>query len=442
MASTAPHDTPDRSPIARRVLVALFLASFLLKAGGVGLMNRYLPWNLSAPDTRGTYRPLALGLLHEHQYVIDGDAKVATAVAPGFPVYLAAVYTVFGEEVQPPVLGVLNALMQALTTVLIALIAARAFGARAGVAAGMIHAIDPWNAFWAAFELKEPLAVLLATAAVYAVLRLADGPSLRRAAAAGGLIALAGLTRFPSLGLAAWALAVAAVLAFRAPAPRRAALRWVLVAAIAFAVAMSPWVVRNYRVFGEFLLAKHFVGYYFYVTNGPGIEQQPDTSGYSGYAHAEPQPLRRTPGQSVNNAERELLGRTLRHLVAHPQAALTLVRARIVNMWRPTFAGSSRGNLLVLGVPYIVLMLLAGAGIVLARWTPAAGDGERRARLVVAGVVVFYVLVHVFYWSEIRYRQYVTPFLWVYAGLAAERAAKRLAAASRRPVSVRESNAP
>jgi hypothetical protein len=44
---------------------------------------------------------------------------------------------------------------------------------------------------------------------------------------------------------------------------------------------------------------------------------------------------------------------------------------------------------------------------------------------VVASVVGFYVLVHVFYWSEIRYRQYVTPFLWIYAGVAVERLATR-----------------
>src|SRR5215471_11944443 len=58
---------------ARPVLLYLFALSLALKLLGVAYMNTYLNWNLVAPDTRGSYQPLAEHLLQGHGYQVDGD---------------------------------------------------------------------------------------------------------------------------------------------------------------------------------------------------------------------------------------------------------------------------------------------------------------------------------------------------------------------------------
>src|SRR5262245_20850604 len=123
-------------------LTLLFALSLAVKLAGVAYMNRNLGWNLVAPDARDVYIPLAKALAQGKAYQLDGSHLAATKLAPVYPLFLAAVYRVAGFDVPTWVFGVLNALMRASTTLLVFALAAWAFGDRAGVAAGVIHAID------------------------------------------------------------------------------------------------------------------------------------------------------------------------------------------------------------------------------------------------------------------------------------------------------------
>lgn len=395
----------------RSILLYLFALPLTLKLLGITYMNTYLNWNLVAPDTRGSYQPLAEHLLQGHGYEVDGDYLDATRVAPLFPLYLASVYGLFRMDVPIWWLGVLNALFRAATTALVYLISKRCFGAMAGVTAALLHACDPWEMFWVAFVLKESLAVFLLTLAVWWVVRMFDSPSWQRGILAGVALGLASLTRYASLGYYPWVLGLIGWRAYRRLLAPSLGLRLAAVVTAGLLAVLAPWVVRNYSVSGEPLISSHFAGLYFYLSNGPGVEQAPDTWGYSGQTLPDPGPIAHVKRayDRLNTREWMLFRQGLRHLIFHPDHALTIFSGRFYNMWRPTFENASYKNFLVLGMPYCALLLLALIGLALAL--------KKRAELsVLYATLAFFLFLHLFFWSEIRYRQYITPFLAVFAG--------------------------
>jgi hypothetical protein len=115
-----------------------------------------------------------------------------------------------------------------------------------------------------------------------------------------------------------------------------------------------------------------------------------------------------------------LFSRTLDHLLRHPGEALERLLIQAWNMWRPTFAEHSLRNRLFLAIPYCVWMVVSLAGVALAvsRRLPCA------ALLI---PLVLFVCLHLLYWGEIRNRQYLTPLLFTFGGLALDRLTVRRA---------------
>src|SRR5262249_60169307 len=122
------------------------------------------------------YSPLALSVLQGAGYVLAGDARDESRVPPAFPLYLAAVYRVFGTDVRPFILSILNSVFRALTTLLVYLLAGALLDSRAAVAAGLIHAVDPWEVLWAVVVLKDSVTLVLFMAAVVAVSQIPRAP--------------------------------------------------------------------------------------------------------------------------------------------------------------------------------------------------------------------------------------------------------------------------
>jgi O-antigen ligase len=86
---------------------------------------------------------------------------------------------------------------------------------------------------------------------------------------------------------------------------------------------------------------------------------------------------------------------------------------KLVNMWRPVWAGSSLRTWMVLGVPYLLMMALALPGLALARKHPPP---DSPAVIVLYALILFYVMGHTIFYSMIRERQYIEPFLIAFAG--------------------------
>src|SRR5689334_13730974 len=213
------------------------------------------------PDDGRVYAQIAVNMLEQHVFSHESQPPYVPSIIrlPGYPLFLAGVYKIFGHGNNTAV-RVVQALIDTLTCVLIALVAfawavADERRHRAAVVAFALAAVCPFTAIYVATVLTEVLTNFLAVAMVLAVTWAFKATDLKRSLAwwgvSGLIVGLAVLFR-PDSGLFAAAVGVTIVLWF---GWRRDFKRLVLSGAclsLAFCLVLVPWTIRNYRVFHLF----------------------------------------------------------------------------------------------------------------------------------------------------------------------------------------------
>lgn len=165
--------------------------------------------------------------------------------APGFPFFLSLVYSVFGHSLLLATLA--QALLGALTCLLIYYIAGRLFDERTALAAGWFACLYPVSVAYTGLLLSETLFTFLFVLSVYLFVRSGDGEGKTWLALSGAALGLTTLVRattilFPS------AIFLALLLSGTGRPLRKTTLFL-----LAFALAILPWTARNYARFGVFL---------------------------------------------------------------------------------------------------------------------------------------------------------------------------------------------
>ena len=115
---------------------------------------------------------------------------------PGYPAFLAAVFTVFGDDVLPA--SIIQALLSVVTVFLAFAIARRTWGVTVGLVAAALVGFDPYQirmADWLVTECLATLTLLAIVAIGYRLFGRKSGPSVGLAAALGLTIAIASLIR-------------------------------------------------------------------------------------------------------------------------------------------------------------------------------------------------------------------------------------------------------
>jgi 4-amino-4-deoxy-L-arabinose transferase-like glycosyltransferase len=402
-------------------VIAVAAIAFAVRFGGMLLSQKWMP--VVAADT-SFYMDIARNLAAGNGYRTTLSEYEASRVPPLFPLSLAFLMKLTGMEIPLLIIGIANAIFRTIAVVALYLVAQRYFGAAAALAASALYVFDPWEALWVGYVIKESLAVCIFMLAILALAHAEGRRSPRSFAIAGAMIGLATLTRW-----AHGALLFAGLVLIFFPRRQERSARDRVADAIAMSLSMlvvlSPWLVRNWRVTGQPVLSPHFVGQKLYTSNGPGIA--PVTDGY----YAPRVPRQKTSGPPLNR-DVSLGWLTIQHLLANPGELPKRTALKVVNMWQPTFATHSRRNLLFLGIPYVVLMLISIAGVVLAM--------RNRVRAPAIGVtLVVMLLVHLVFRGEIRNRQYLMPLFYAFGGYAV--AAARPASAIRTSLASRSETA-
>jgi hypothetical protein len=250
-----------RAPAGRRAKVVFAVLIFLLSYATKSLQAVDLApamYTIEQPmggltetyDQRATSILDGEGLLGP--YDIKPSRTIWLAQAPGYSIFLSAVYRIFGRDFYK-VQAAQNAL-NSLSPVLIFLIAGLVVSWRVGVVSGLLAAISHHLGHISNFILPDSLSALPVLAGML-LLALASRLRGRRFksyllyAAAGLMFGLASWMRSQVMMLAPF-LFVALTLAAtrRLPVVKRAA---VMVAATVLAIA--PITIRNYIVYGEFV---------------------------------------------------------------------------------------------------------------------------------------------------------------------------------------------
>ena len=237
--------------------VKFWIWALIALTGGVALRLGFI---LTAPAlTTDTllYGDIAKNLLQHHVYgfTVPNHAPRPTLIrVPGYPLFLALCFLLFGVGNFHAVLY-LQLLVDLATCLLIADLARRLFGPRAGMTALWLAALCPFTANYVAAALTETLTLFCIAAAFYTFHRWSE-TTLRYNRWLWLLTAslAAAILIRPEQGLLAAAIVPAMLwiawrsgLAARSPLPAR--LAPVLIAAVCVVLPLAPWAVRNWRTF-------------------------------------------------------------------------------------------------------------------------------------------------------------------------------------------------
>jgi len=262
------------------------------------------------------YDRLAMGVLRTGEY--GGGYRLAYR-PPGYPLFLAGVYGVFGHSY--PAAGYAAAVLGALSSALVATLGARAVSRRTGVIAGLLHALSPTALAYTPLLATENLAVPLVLMTTVLLAGADSGGRQARPIALAGLsgIACGLLLLVRPAGLffvPAWALL--ALYSFM----RRQWRPWVALAFLgATAGIVGPWLMRNQRLLGAATLG----------TNGGGnlLMANNDLAVTGGTYEPALRPYRNLPELE---SDRRMKTEALAWICTHPGRYLLLCGVRAVRL--------------------------------------------------------------------------------------------------------------
>ena len=227
---------------------------------GLGLLLRlwFLHKDPAVTGDSQIYGAIAQNLLRHGVYGYHATVHevVPTLIRlPGYPLFLAACFAVFGVDHYTPVL-LLQIAVDLCGCVLLAALAGRLWSRRASLWTLWLAALCPFTASYTAAALTETLELFATTAALYCVARgLAlnaedQAQAVRPRWLAGATVAWIGAVLLrPDGALLGVVLCPAIVLYSRRRPFARRGLRIAALAALASLLAFVPWTVRNWHTF-------------------------------------------------------------------------------------------------------------------------------------------------------------------------------------------------
>jgi len=324
---------------------------------------------------------------------------------PLYPFLIAGVFKLFGtySRASAVVLLSLNSIFSALTCIPLFFIANKCFDQRVAVWTAWTWALLPSVIFWSTRWVWETsLAALLLAVIFWLTLAMVDQDGMRPWLQFGLLWGIAALTNtallsfLPVSGLWIW---------YRRARLGKRSLGGVVLASLIFVACITPWLVRNYRAFGQFVFIRSNFGAELRLGNGPGADGT-----WMDYLH---------PTKNVFEMSRYRQLGELAYVAARKREALDYIRTdyrrfaklcvkRFIYYWAGLPKPSENP------MPGFLRNSLFLASSVLAFW--GLGRALRRHKpgaWLFLGLVLSYPMVYYFVFPHPRYRHPIEPELGI-----------------------------
>jgi 4-amino-4-deoxy-L-arabinose transferase-like glycosyltransferase len=396
----------------RRTLPTFFLwllpLSFLLQIAAIGVLHPYrtrpgndnfeFGWEMGRIG-----RSIALG--HGFSSPYEGNTGPTAWEPPLYPFLIGGVFKIFGiySQASAWVLLSINSLFATLTCIPIFLIGRKTFGENIARWSAYAWGLNPYVWYWSIHWIWDTTFTPFILACIFLLaLELEDWAGWQAWALFGALYGIGALANpttlafLPFCGLWIWRER------YRRGLP---SLGGVVVASILFWLALSPWLVRNYAVFGRFVFIRDDFGLQFRLGNWKGADGmlmpylQPNlnraelekfqSSGELGYAEL---------------SKRE----AFEWIRENPGRFAVISLKRVFYYWN----GVPRETNSVSPVDFRTSGFLATS--VLALWGLGRAIHQRRpGAWLFAGLVLTYPTVYYFVFPHARYRHPIEPELTV-----------------------------
>lgn len=215
----------------------IFFAAYLLKFGDIGL---------NYGDTR-IYLDIADNLLKSGDFSIHPEPNIIpdSYIAPGYP-FLLAFFKLFTGALWP--IGLFQVILGAVTAIFVYRLGGL-WNKKIGFIAALLFALEPTMAFWTPVILTESLYTFLFVLALYWFVSGIKRGSLRRYFLSGFILGLAALVRPGAQYIFYLFVFFSVIWVISKDWKKR--LAYLFIFAVIFNAVISPWLTRNYLVWGK-----------------------------------------------------------------------------------------------------------------------------------------------------------------------------------------------
>ncbi|HID55446.1 TPA: DUF2079 domain-containing protein [Candidatus Poribacteria bacterium] len=365
------------------------------------------------------YDRIATNLLKYRQFT-EYPGRPYSYRPPGYPLFLAAVYAVFGIGDQTAV-RFIQALIGAAAAVLVYLLGREMMGERSGIIGGLIWAFYPTAAAYTGYLYSETLFMTLLLASLYLmVLGMKKGGRTGTLAFIGSglLYGMAMLTREVLLTFVPFLMAW---LIWQSSRERKTRIAQLILFTAAVMTVLLPWTARNHSVHDHLIPISTNGGCNFYYGNNPETPLQHSWEFSSMNDLKVRSQLFRLAGDDPVLRNRLGYKLALRYILRRPDLFLLRFVGKIVDMWEvdrvpigrirggyyPWMSGFMRmGFIGLVGVYYIAVVSFGGIGLV-------RSPRDRWWWLTLIFLAGFSLILGLVY-GHTRYRMPLMPFMALY----------------------------
>lgn len=332
-----------------------------------------------------------------------------------YPLYLAGIYAVTGYHplVARLVQGVVGG---ALICFLVYLIGRRVVNEDTGLVGAGLAAVYGYFIYYNVALMTETFFMILVLLTLYLSMELKEKPTLAGWVLLGLALGMASLLRQTIL------LFVPFLILWLFWELKKDGILWwyFTIPIIIIILLITPWTLRNYSVYHQFLLLNSNAGYALFASNNPNLG-----TNWSNDEVVVPVP-KELAGQNEAELDRALTRRGIEFILSDPNRYLLLSLDKTLEyFWFWPSATSSRisnlNRVLSFGL-YLPFMLL-GLCLSLSRW---------RNFVILYLFASIHTLIHLLSWPAPRYRLTVDAVFMVFAALALIELAKQLKSWRRR----------
>ncbi len=234
----------------RYIIAGIFVLALFLR---IGLLFVYHGGGVAEQQDARDYTAIAHNLIEGNGFTgLNGEPTQIRP--PGYPVFLAAVYSAFGESTTA--VKIVQDILSALTVLLILLLTIRLFGPGIGVLAGVLIACYPPFIIYSNIALSETLFTFLLAAFALQLQKAYTGSTIKAWVLLGIIQGLQTLVRPTTLLLPAAVFLLIALVE-----NKKRFLKGFLIFFIISYSIVSIWTVRNWREFHSFIPVSATGGY-------------------------------------------------------------------------------------------------------------------------------------------------------------------------------------